>query len=78
LYAVLKVEKLHNSFTFMLIAFFVETFFYNFFNGFDPFFDTHIEIIREKNLEVILALILTLKPNAHKKASKNKNSFFQT
>jgi hypothetical protein len=44
---VLKVEKLHNSFTFMLIAFFVETFLQPF-QRIRSVFDTHIELFENK------------------------------
>ncbi len=75
LYTVLKGEKIHNIYTFMLI---------NFFNGFliniefCVFLYPYQNVVRKINVGSYYHFLPNLKPNARKTAKKANNLFFQT
>ncbi len=70
MYSVLKDEKVHNFYTFMII-----TFMYEFFTLFSIMcFLIHISKCFEKNICGVILALFTLNPNAHK---RNKNLFFE-
>ncbi len=83
LYPVLKDEKVHNFYTFMLITFLYE-FFYTFFKGFEisiqfcVFWYPYQNVLNKMFVGSYYHFLPTLNPNTHKTAQKTKTFFFQT
>jgi hypothetical protein len=83
LYTVLKDEKVHNFYTFLLITFLYQ-FFNTFFNGFEisnqfcVFLYPYQNVLNKISVGSYWHFLPTLNPNAHKTAQKMKTFFFQT